>query len=116
MQFILGKSQSGEEASSMNCSSKTSKLFKYFKDFKYCVKSVQIRNIFWSVFTPNTGKYRPEKTPYLDTFQAVKSPMKLCSFLINSFECLIYQLYHTLLKLFKKMEGVSKLELYILKK
>ena len=51
----------------------------------YCVKSVQIRSFFlvgifqhsdWirrdteylSVFTPNTGKYGPEKTPYLDTF------------------------------------------------
>ena len=31
-----------------------------------CVKSVQI-----SVFSPNTGKYGPEKTPYLDTFHAV---------------------------------------------
>ena len=25
----------------------------------------------WSVFTPNTGKYGPEETPYLDTFYAV---------------------------------------------
>ena len=24
-----------------------------------------------SAFSPNTGKYRPEKTPYLDTFHAV---------------------------------------------
>ena len=24
-----------------------------------------------SVFSPNKGKYRPEKTPYLDTFHAV---------------------------------------------
>ena len=24
-----------------------------------------------SVFSPNAGKYRPEKTPYLDTFHAV---------------------------------------------
>ena len=24
-----------------------------------------------SVFSPNAGKYGPEKTPYLDTFQAV---------------------------------------------
>ena len=23
------------------------------------------------MFSPNTGKYRPEKTPYLDTFHAV---------------------------------------------
>ena len=49
-----------------------------------CVKSVQIRSFFWSVFSriwtdtpylsvfsPNTGKYGPEKTPYLDTFHVV---------------------------------------------
>ena len=56
----------------------------------HCLKSVQMRRIFWSVFfpysdwirkftqkisvfSPNTGKYRPEKIPYLDTFQAVLS-------------------------------------------
>ena len=37
----------------------------------HCVKSVQIRSFFWSVFSPNAGKYGPEKTPYLDTFHAV---------------------------------------------
>ena len=49
----------------------------------HCVKSVQIRSIslysvrmrenteYLSVFTPNAGKYGPEKTPYLDTFRAV---------------------------------------------
>ena len=57
------------------------------------VKSIQIWSFFWSifsnirteygeilcgqmrtylsVFSPNAGKYRPEKTPYLDTFHAV---------------------------------------------
>ena len=48
------------------------------------IQSVQIRSFFWSVFpefglnaerygvfSPNVGKYGPEKTPYLDTFQAV---------------------------------------------
>ena len=56
--------------------------------FRYhCVKSVQIRSYFWSVFswmrreygdisylsvfTPNTEKYGPEITPYLDTFHPV---------------------------------------------
>ena len=55
-----------------------------------CVKSVQIRSFFlfrifphsgWirrytlylSVFSPNAGKYGPEKTPYLSTFHAVLS-------------------------------------------
>ena len=62
--------------------------------FKYhCVKSVQIRSFFWSVFScirteygdlrssvfsPNTGKCRPEKTPYLVSFLAV------CGFQIAS--------------------------------
>ena len=27
---------------------------------------------FWSVFNPSTGKYGPEKTPYLDNFHAVQ--------------------------------------------
>ena len=37
----------------------------------HCVTSVQIRSFFWSVFSPNAGKYGPEKTPYLDTFHVV---------------------------------------------
>ena len=46
----------------------------------HCVKFVQIQSFFWSVFSrirtvsvfsPNTGKYGPEKTPYLDNFHAV---------------------------------------------
>ena len=27
--------------------------------------------LYFSIFSPNTGKYGPEKTPYLDTFYAV---------------------------------------------
>ena len=60
----------------------------------HCVKSVQIRRFFCSVFSrirteygeilrilslrylsvfsPNAGKYGPEKTPYLNNFHAVK--------------------------------------------
>ena len=34
----------------------------------HCVKSVQIRSIFSPIFSPNTGKYGPEITPYLDIF------------------------------------------------
>ena len=30
-----------------------------------------MRSYFWSVFTPNAGKYGPEITSYLDTFNAV---------------------------------------------
>ena len=54
-------------------------------EVNHCVKSVQIRSFFWSVFSciwteygdwisifsPNTGKYGPEKTPPLDSFHAV---------------------------------------------
>ena len=36
------------------------------------MKCVQIGSHFWSVFSPNTGKYGPEIIPYLDTFHAVK--------------------------------------------
>ena len=41
---------------------------------KHCVKSVQIRVIsgpYFPVFGVNTGKYGPEKTPYLYTFYTV---------------------------------------------
>ena len=31
-----------------------------------------------SVFSPNAGNYRPEKTPYLDTFHAVNQSIRLC--------------------------------------
>ena len=38
------------------------------------------------VFSPNTGKYRPEITPYLDTFHAVCSQLSLLEAkLANSF-------------------------------
>ena len=66
---------------------------------KNCVKTVQIRSFFWAVFScirtecgdllrkspyfsPNTGKYGPEKTLYLDTFQAVKYVifLKTCAY------------------------------------
>ena len=57
----------------------------YLYHLFHCVKSVQIRRFFWSVlsrirteygeilsvFSPNAGKYGPENTSYLDTFQAV---------------------------------------------
>ena len=37
----------------------------------HCVKSVQIRSNFWSVFSHIRTEYGPEITPYLDTFHAV---------------------------------------------
>ena len=46
----------------------------------HCVKSVKIRSFsgpYFPVFSLNTGKYGPEKTPYLDTFHAVTIP-KYC--------------------------------------
>ena len=46
------------------------------KTNKHCVKNVQTRNFFWSVFSRIQSEYRnirPEKTPYLDTFHSVKA-------------------------------------------
>ena len=40
--------------------------------FDSTAKSVQIRSFFWSVFSPNAGKYGPEKTLYLDTIYTVE--------------------------------------------
>ena len=61
-------------------------IFKYINTFDinnpdnlwlgtHCVKSVKIRSFFsgpcFPVFGLNTGKYGPEKTPYLNTFHTV---------------------------------------------
>ena len=32
---------------------------------------------YFPIFSPNTGKYGPEKTPYLDTFHALQAAEKL---------------------------------------
>ena len=40
------------------------------------MKSVRIRSFsgpYFPVFSPNAGKYGPEKTPYLDTFDVVEA-------------------------------------------
>ena len=37
----------------------------------HCMKCVQTQIFIWSMFSPKTGKYGPEKTPNLDTFHAV---------------------------------------------
>ena len=39
--------------------------------FYFLIFLVKIQSIYWSVFSPNTRKYGPENTPYLDTFHAV---------------------------------------------
>ena len=57
--------------------------------FSHCVKKVELRGFFWSafscirteygdLFSPNTGKYGPEKTPCLDIFYAVSSTVMYC--------------------------------------
>ena len=47
--------------------SKVNLTFTAWKVSKYGV----ISGPYFSVFSPNTGKYGPEITPYLDTFHAV---------------------------------------------
>ena len=65
----------------------------YVKTFPkfHSVKSVQIRS--FPVFSPNTGKNGPEKTPYLDTFHAMfvlfylmKMTIKSCRDFLRNFE------------------------------
>ena len=36
-----------------------------------CTNTEFFSGQYFPVFSPNTGKYGPEKTPYLDTFHAV---------------------------------------------
>ena len=57
--------------------------------WNHCLKSVQIRSFFWSVFSsfsPNPGNYGPEKTPYLYTIHRVDVlmlPFACCNNLIK---------------------------------
>ena len=48
-----------------------------WKVFKYGVFS----GLYFPVFSPNTGKYGPEKTPYLDTFHTVSKNQSFPTFL-----------------------------------
>ena len=81
----------------------------------HCVKSVQIRSYFWfvfscirteyreivclSVFSPNTGKYGPEITSYLDTFHAVSVRCYV------TVECIKPNLLYKYIKKFKSSQG-----------
>ena len=48
--------------------------------WQHCVKSVQIRSYFWSVFSCIFRKYGRKLTPYLDNFHTVqKNPMPIIS-------------------------------------
>ena len=51
---------------------------------QHCVKSVQIRSFFWSVFYRIQTAYGPEKTPYLDTFHTVHYFLKSPTLVINN--------------------------------
>ena len=52
----------------------------------------------FSVFSPNAGKYRPEKTPYLDTFHAVNLFLEVQK---------IAHMYHFSIKQFELLEETS---------
>ena len=51
----------------------------------HCLKSVQIRSFFWSVFSCIRTEYGLEKTPYLDIFYAVLISIIMCNPLWNLF-------------------------------
>ena len=54
----------------------------------HCVKSIQMWSffgLFFVVFGLNTGKYGPEKTPYLYTFHTVLANISSC----NNCACLV---------------------------
>ena len=55
----------------------------------HCVRSVQIR----SYCGPNTGKYGPEKTPYLNNFYAV------------TVDLILYNIVQSTLQLLEKING-----------
>ena len=59
----------------------------FIKNF-HCVKSVQIRSYFWSLFSPNTGKYRPEiSSKYFDTFDTLLTQLRLLNLMQSKMFC-----------------------------
>ena len=61
---------------------------------RHCVKSVQIRSFFWSVFSCVQTEYRKirtRKTPYLDTFHAVHIPSNKRPWRLSNLESVNYQ-------------------------
>ena len=72
---------------------RSAKRFRVIQHLNHCVKSVQIRSFFWSVFIPNAGKYGPEKTPYLDTFHVVNDYTVIFFIFLRRFSC--FTLCHT---------------------
>ena len=65
----------------------SSQLFVVLKSPFTLRKKVSKYEVFWSVFSPNTGKYGPEKTPYFDTFHAMllDTRSKNCLVLVAKF-------------------------------
>ena len=51
----------------------------------HCVKSVQIRSFFWSVFSPNVGKYGPEKNSVFGHFSRSGIFANFANAIISSF-------------------------------
>ena len=58
----------------------------------HCVKSVQIRSYFWFIFSPNTGKYGTETTPYLDTFYAMNLGTPFIPVVFENFSQMIWNI------------------------
>ena len=50
---------------------------------KYLMSKCPMYTKYLSVFSPNAGKYGPEKTPYLDTFHTVFACMNKKSALVS---------------------------------
>ena len=73
----------------------------------HCVKSIQIWSFFWSVFSPNTGKYRPEKTLYLNIFRAVLTYRIKPNEMFTEVVVMIKGCIHTLCHLFSRCYNLS---------
>ena len=60
----------------------------------HCVKSVQIRSFLWSVFSPNAGKYGPEKNSVFGHFSHSVNVFQTTVFL----QCLLLLLVESFTK------------------
>ena len=62
--------------------------FKSYLKRNICVKSVQIRGFFWSVFSRIRTEYGSEKTPYLNTFHSARIRLYTCDHGIFTVWCI----------------------------
>ena len=68
--------------------------------------------LYFPVFSANTGKYGPEKTPYLNTFHEVKIQLSQDWTMKVTDTTMQYAIYETIVWYYLKMQNEKKISIY----